>query len=242
MQTQTEALVIAVLMHLLAAYAVVAAPSLGRIWYEKARRRIAAGVRGAKVRLYREIVVEQIITTGLVLLLWRSGLSATSLGLVAPRSWLWTMTALFTIVGLLAWSSLLLRPKAAKIREKVRDRIGVLLPDTHQERFWFGAVSVGAGVSEELVFRGFLLVYFSFYLPHLNTAEKVLLTSLVFGFAHIYQGWKGVVGAGILGLVLAGLYLTTGSLLLPVVIHAAADYRALLIFPPSAAIAVESRA
>ncbi len=32
----------------------------------------------------------------------------------------------------------------------------------------------------------------------------------------------------------AGLYLMTGSLLLPIVIHAAVDYRVLLIFPPAA--------
>ncbi len=194
MQTKTDAVVILVLVHLLAAYAVVAAPSLGRIWYEKARRRIAASVRGAKVRLYREIVAEQIITTGLVLLLWRSGLSGTSLGLIAPRSWAWTMTAVFLIVGLLAWSSLQLRPKAEKIKENLQNSIGALLPGSHQERFWFGAISLGAGISEELVFRGFLLFYFSLYLPHLNTPEKVLLTALVFGFAHIYQGWKGAIG------------------------------------------------
>ena len=223
-----------VLAHLLAAYTVLAAPWLGYVWYQRARRQIAAGVPDAKVRLYRELVVEQVITTGVVLVLWRGGLSATSLGLVAPRSWAWTGTALFVIVGALVWSSLQLRPKARKIREKLQNSIGALLPDSHQERFWFGAISVGAGISEELVYRGFLLLYLNLYLPHLNTAERVLLTSLSFGLGHIYQGWKPAIGTGILGIALAGLYLMSGSLLLPMLVHAAMDWWGLLIFPPVA--------
>lgn len=226
---------IVVLIHLSAAYAVLAAPWLSCVWYQKVRRQLAAGVPDAKLRFYRELVVEQIATTGLILLLWRSGrISASSLGLVAPRSWVWTMIVLFVIVGALVWSSLRLRPKGEKLRKKFQDSVGALLADSSQERTWWGAVSVGAGISEELAFRGFLLFYLSLYLPHLNTTERVLLTSLCFGLAHIYQGWKPAVGAGILGLALAGLYLMSGSLLLPVLVHAAVDWRVLLIFPPHA--------
>jgi len=233
------------LAHLLAAYAVLAAPWLGHIWYQRARKRIAAGAPDAKVRLYRSLVVEQIITAGVVLTLWGSGqVPATRLGLVAPRLWGWNMAALAVIVGALAWSSLRLRPKAAKIRKQLQDSVGALLPDSRQERLWWGMVSVGAGISEELVFRGFLLYYFTAYVPQMNTPEKVLLASLVFGLAHIYQGWRGAISAGILGLVFAGLYVMTGSLLLPIVIHAAVDSRALLIFPPdtSAEMAMEGNA
>jgi membrane protease YdiL (CAAX protease family) len=233
-----------ILTHLLAAYAVLAAPWLGYIAYQRARRQIAAGLPDAKIRLYREIVVEQILTTGVVLVLWRGGLAPASLGLVAPRSWGWNITALLVVVGLLVWSSLRLRPKAERIREKVKDSFGTLLPRSHQERFWFGAISLGAGVSEELVFRGFLLYYLGVYMPHINTLERVVLISLFFGLAHIYQGWAGAAAAGTLGLVLAGLYLLTGSLFLPMAIHALVDMRVLLIFPPDAspAIAVESHA
>ena len=229
--------------HLLAAYAVLAGPLLGYFAYQKARKKIASGARHAKVGLYREIVAEQVITTGAILLLWRSGLSSSSLGLIPPRSWVWTMAALSVIVVALAWSSLRLRPRAEKIRAKLKDSLGTLLPDSREERFWFGAVSIGAGISEELAFRGFLLYYLSLYLPWLNTLERVLLVSISFGVAHIYQGWKGAVGAGTMGLILAVLYLASGSLLLPVLVHAAMDWRALLIFPPPASSAmVESHA
>lgn len=233
-----------VLAHLLAAYAVLAAPWLGYISFRRARRLIATGVPGAKVRLYREIVIEQILMTVVVVLLLRGGVSAASLGLVAPQSWAWNIAVFIVVIGLLAWSSLRLRPRADEIREKVKDSLGTLLPRSHQERFWFGAISFGAGVSEELVFRGFLLYYLSLYLPHLNTLERVLLISLSFGLAHIYQGRVGAIAAGTLGVVFAGIYLVTGSLLLPMALHAVVDARALLIFQPesSAAIVAQSHA
>jgi membrane protease YdiL (CAAX protease family) len=228
-----------IVMHLLAAYAIVGGPILGHFWYQRVRRQIAAGIPDAKVRLYRELVIEQTITAAAVLAVWRMGaIPAASLGLVAPRSWALSIGVFVAVVGVLVWSSLRLRPKADKLRKKVQDSVGALIADSHQERTWWAAVSVGAGISEELVFRGFLLYYLSLYLPHLNTAERVLLVSFSFGLAHIYQGKSGAIGTGIVGLVLAGLYLLTGSLLLPVVIHALMDARALLIFPPNVARAI----
>lgn len=232
-----------VLAHLLAAYAVLAAPWLGWMWYQRARKRLARGAPDAKRRLYRSLVIEQIATVAVFLVLWGvlwSGgrVSPASLGLTPPRSWAVTAAALFILVGVLAWSGLRLRPKADKLRKRLQDGIGLLIPDSRSERLWWGAVSVGAGVSEELLFRGFLLYYFTVYLPSMNTLEKVFLTSLVFGLGHAYQGWRGILGTGIAGLIFAGLYLLTGSLLLPVVIHAATDYRVLLIFPPPTSLMV----
>jgi membrane protease YdiL (CAAX protease family) len=225
------------LAHLLAAYAVLAVPWLGYISFRRARRQIAAGVTDAKVRLYREIAIEQILMTVVVLLLLRGGISAASLGLVVPRSWAWNIGVFVVVIGPLVWSSLRLRPRADEIREKVKNSVGALLPRSRQEQFWFGAISLGAGISEELVFRGFLLYYLSVHVPHINTPGKVLLISLSFGLAHIYQGRIGAIAAGTLGVVFAGIYLMTGSLLLPMALHAVVDARALLIFPPESSAA-----
>ena len=125
-----------VLVHATAASAVLAAPWVGYIGYRRARKRIAEGRPGAKVRLYRQTIVEQVVTAGVVLTLWASGrIPAASLGLVAPRSWAWNVALFVVAVGALVWSGLQLRPKAAKIRERVKDGVGVLLPESNQERF-----------------------------------------------------------------------------------------------------------
>jgi uncharacterized protein len=221
-----------VLTHVVALYAVVIAPWLGCFLFEQARRRIRAGDPLAKVTLYRLMVIEQVVGTMVVLWLCFSGAISTAyLGLGAPRS-AWLTTGLSAAIGtLLLWSGLRLRPKAHKIREKLKDRpTEILLPDTLTEQRWLATVSIGAGISEELIFRGFLFYYLSLWFPYINGLECALITSLTFGLGHLYQGWKGVVGTALVGLIMAGLYLLTGNLLVPVIAHATTDLRALLIF------------
>jgi membrane protease YdiL (CAAX protease family) len=127
-------------------------------------------------------------------------------------------------------SAIRLRPRAKEFREKLRDRGGVLLPDSPGEQRWFAAISIGGGISEELVYRGFLIYYLSTYIPQLSELEKALLTSLIFGMAHLYQGWRGVAAASLSGCILAGFYLLSGSLLLPILVHITGNMRVPMIF------------
>jgi membrane protease YdiL (CAAX protease family) len=147
------------------------------------------------------------------------------------RSLGWNTAVLLILVATLAISGLRLRRVAGNIRKRVQN-LAALLPNLHAERRWFVAVSLGAGIYEEIVFRGFLLYYLGLCFPHANVTGRVLLKSLFFGLSHLYQGWKGAVGAGILGLLFAGMYLMIGSLVMPMAVHAAIDLRTLLIFPP----------
>ena len=220
------------LTHLLAIYIVLVAPWLSRVLFERARKRVEAGDRLAKVRLYRPIVIDQIGSTALVVWLCFSGaIQFTKLGLGAPHSWPLSAGLAIALGGLLLWSGMRLQPKAQKIREKVKGHgIDLLIPNTMQEQRWMAAVSVGAGINEELIFRGFLFYYLALWFPHINVLECVLLTSLFFGTGHLYQGWKGVLSTGLVGLVFAFLYVLTGNLFAPMVLHAATDLRGLLIF------------
>ncbi len=224
------------LEHLLALYLIVVGPWLSCILYQKARRRLVAGDPLAKIKMYRATVADQVVSTCVVLGLWRwGGIPATNLGLGAPRSW-WLSGALTAVLGgLLLWSGIRLRQKAKKIRKKLKGRLDALFPDTVDEQRWFAAVSIGAGIAEELTYRGFLFYYASLWFPHINSLEKALLTSVIFGVAHIYQGWKSVLPTGLSGLILAGLYLLSGNLLLPIVVHALGDLRALAMAQPQAA-------
>lgn len=219
-----------ILTHLLAAYCIVAAPWLGRVLYQKTQKRVQGGDALAKIKLYRLLVIDQIISSVIALWLCFSGaIPATRLGLGAPRSWWLTAALSGIIVALLVWSSFSLRKKGPKVREKLK-HAEALLPATAPERHWFAAVSVGAGISEELLFRGFLFYYFALWFPHIHAWENALLTSLFFGMGHLYQGWKGVASTGVAGLIMAGLFLLNGNLLLPMIVHAVGDLRVLLIF------------
>jgi uncharacterized protein len=221
-----------ILMHLLAAYAVVAAPWLGRVLYQRTLRRIREGDPLAKIKMYRMIVTDQVITTALLLWLGLSGaILPARLGLGAPRSWWLSAGLTVMLAGLLIGSGFSLRRGREQILKKLK-RAEALLPFTLDERRWFAAISIGAGISEELLFRGFGFYYLSLWFLHINLLECTLVTSLVFGLGHLYQGWKGILSTGVTGLIMAGLYVLSGNLLLPVVFHAIADYRVLLFFPP----------
>ncbi|MGY1685968.1 CPBP family intramembrane glutamic endopeptidase [Geodermatophilus sp. SYSU D00867] len=109
-----------------------------------------------------------------------------------------------------------------------------LLPRSRSERRLFTVVGVTAGVCEEWLYRGFFLAVVAAVGGGLPHAVLVAVAAVAFGLAHAYQGVGGVVLTGVLGGVFAALYLETGSLLLPVLLHAAVDLRFLLV--PSSAL------
>jgi len=92
-----------------------------------------------------------------------------------------------------------------------------LIPHSAKEGQLFNALSVTAGICEELLYRGFLIAYFGAFV------EAVVLSSIAFGFGHMYQGKIGIVKTGGIGLALAGLYVLTGSLWAPMVLHVLVD-------------------
>jgi len=110
-----------------------------------------------------------------------------------------------------------------------------LLPETSQERRWFAAISITAGVCEEVLCRGFL-IGFLMRMPgglHLPISVALVLSAVIFGLNHIYQGKTGLISTTLSGLAFGGLFLLTGSLLLPMLFHAAADLQGLFILRPS---------
>jgi membrane protease YdiL (CAAX protease family) len=93
-----------------------------------------------------------------------------------------------------------------------------LLPHNQQELRIFLLLSATAGIAEEILFRGFLIWYLSQFG---NTAFAVLVSSLIFAVAHAYQGLKAVAVIFPISLVFVFLYLYSGSLLPPILLHAA---------------------
>jgi uncharacterized protein len=126
------------------------------------------------------------------------------------------------------------RPGEARHAEPPGHAALAVLPRSRSERHLFALVGVTAGVCEEWLYRGFFLAVVAALVPGLPTVGLVLVAGVGFGLAHAYQGLSGVLTTGVLGGVLAGLYLATGSLLLPVLLHAAIDLRFLLV--PSSAL------
>jgi len=78
-----------------------------------------------------------------------------------------------------------------------------------------GIALVIGGIAEELVFRGFLIGWSCRLMGEQTVLPAMVLSSALFGFSHLYQGLAGVVETGIIGVLLATLYVGVGRRLLP---------------------------
>lgn len=71
------------------------------------------------------------------------------------------------------------------------------------------------GVIEELVFRGLVIGWGTALFGERAAVPLLLLSSAVFGLAHLYQDWGGVISTGLTGLAFGSIYLAAGRKLLP---------------------------
>lgn len=219
-----------ILMTLLALYLIAVQPFLGKRSYERLLRDVAADPR-ARLRYFRRIVVTQwglVLAVGLMFALRRAPLA--DLGFRLPKFELFSLAASFgLVVGLLF--SIALGAVSTKYRAKIRAQLKPaegLLPTTPAERRWYAAVALTAGLCEEVLYRGFLIYYIvQIAAPFSPLVVAGLLAAVLFGLAHLYQGLRGILSAGLLGLFFVGIYLFTGSLLFPMAIHALTDLRVL---------------
>jgi uncharacterized protein len=121
------------------------------------------------------------------------------------------------------------------LEPKQLEPLRFFLPSSIVERRWFAALSLTAGFSEELLFRGFLLRYLHTSPLHLPFFWAALASALIFGAHHVYQGRQGFLSTAALGLVFIAVLLVTGSLWAGMIYHAATDLSILLYWRPKPA-------
>jgi membrane protease YdiL (CAAX protease family) len=169
------------------------------------------------------------ISVGLIVAIGAlAGHTATSIGLQSPHD-PWVTTQLVgQIALLLVITTLLMRhPRFLDpLRRQARGFLA-LLPRTREERLTFAMLAVTAGICEEVVFRGFGFAYVRFLWPGVTDGWLIVITSVVFGLAHLYQGPRGVLLTGLAGAVFASMTVETGSLLPAIAVHAMVDLRIL---------------
>ena len=88
---------------------------------------------------------------------------------------------------------------------------------------------VVVAISEETIFRGYLMLRFSRVLH--SRAWAVVLSALVFAIGHGYEGGAAVVTIGLTGVAFALVYLWRRSLVAVVIMHFALDFVALVVAP-----------
>ena len=208
------------------AFIIVVILPISAVW---GRRHFLARVRlepDLRRRQYQSTIAVQWSLVAITLAAWFAvGRERSGIGLHLPLG-LQTLVGLaITAAALVAlqrqWVSVRRGGEAAL--ESLRAQIGeneVLMPRTPREARWFRALAVTAGICEELLYRGFLIAYLG---SVLGIWLAVVAAAVLFGLAHTYQGGanalKGIVFALLLGL----LYVGCGTLLWPMILHAALD-------------------
>ena len=197
-----------------------------------------------RISLYASTIAMQWLLVAVVG--WRAfarGLTAQDLGLTVPAFWRAALiaVAVTALLCLNQWASL---RRIASLPYEQRGFVfqftEKIMPRSGRESLVFSALACTAGLSEEFIYRGFLLAvffraFFNSGLPTLSssfsTIIAVLLSSAVFAIGHLYQGWRGVVTTFVAGLLFAGIRIWSHSLFPPMTAHIAVDLMAGLYAP-----------
>lgn len=107
--------------------------------------------------------------------------------------------------------------------QKVSERLAPLVPVTTRERKFWACTALTAGFTEELLFRGFVFYALGALFPALPAIGVLLISTVLFGLGHLYQGPKEALQPMALGLVFGALYLAFGTIWPCVVLHVLQD-------------------
>jgi uncharacterized protein len=200
----------------LATYLVLAIPLAGLASRRELARRLTRE-SGLRLTLYRRTINRQwLLAAASIALVGLAKLPVSRLGLRAGR--LSAMNGASCGVVAIAAVALTLTLR----RNPGSQSTAGLLPVTPDERRLYVAVAFTAGGAEELLFRGFLLLYLTGALGW-PWPVAALASSVAFGLGHLHQGARTALTAGAIGYGFAGIYLLTGSLLMPMLLHIALD-------------------
>lgn len=185
-----------------------------------------AGHPVERVRFYRETMAVEWLFLILLIAAWFDfGRPIADLGFVrstGPGFWAGAVFCIAATAYLFyAWRSM----KKATAEEKAKHAASFgdlvhFVPHNRRELNNFYAISVTAGIVEEIVYRGFVIWYLGQVMP---VWGAVVVSSVAFGLGHSYQGASGAVRTGLVGLAFGVLYVVTGSIWIPIIAHAVLD-------------------
>lgn len=212
--------------HLFVILFVVIYPIAGFIGFRRLVKRVEGGAVVNRADLFRGTAIGHWILFLIALLLWNSlERPWSALGIEAGVD-LWFFAALgLTIAGIVILLVQLRQVASSRRTDlaKIKAAFGkaaLIVPQNGNELTRFYLLSITAGIVEEILWRGFLLWYLTQFMPLWAAA---IVSSVGFGLAHAYQGVAHVPKIALVGGAFAGLYILSGSIWLPMLLHAAVD-------------------
>ena len=178
-----------------------------------------------RLALYASTIAFQwVIAAVAVWRAWARGLRLADLGLVHQRSLRVLIAAGIGAVtlGTFQWLNLRrvghMKSNAPSLMRRLAERI---LPRSTKELSLYLVLALTAGICEEFLYRGFTMAALA--RVGLPTWSAILLSSVLFGLAHLYQGRPGLVSTLVIGIVFGTARTVYDSLLPAAAWHAAFD-------------------
>jgi uncharacterized protein len=202
----------------------VVIPWRGRVRLQRLLSMPAFATRD-KLILYGSTIVFQWALT--LMVVWRCslrGLTLTDLGFSQQvHSELLFMTVAGAIfLGSFQWFNLRrVSRMSGPVPDFMRKLAERVLPAGKWEFIPYCALAITAGICEEILYRGFAMSALT--RVGISSWAVVILTSILFGLAHTYQGRSGVFGTGIMGLVFGSVRILTASLFPVMIWHSVVD-------------------
>jgi len=189
------------------------------------------GAGGSFTLLATTTIIRNLALVALIaFFLWRNGESPERIGWTPKHEWtdivlgVLLFPLVFFAAGLL--NNLLQR---AGFSGPSAPAMATLIPRGEAEFALAILLVIIVAISEEFIFRGYLIRRFASITRHVGWA--VLLSSIIFALGHGYQGAAGVISIGFIGLVFALVYVWRGSLMAPVIMHFLQDFTAIVGLP-----------
>jgi len=212
--------------HLLFLIIAIVFPTSSYFSYMALLRRVDAGEQIDRSKLYLQTAAGHWVLFGATIVLW----------IGADRSWEtlgfgWQTDKLFfvgvalalVVIGFLWGQARQVSKANASDLARFRQQFGrahLLVPRNGNELGRFYGLALTAGIVEEVLWRGFLIWYLGYFMPLWAAA---VLSTIGFGVAHSYQGIANVPKITIVGAAFTGIYLLTGSLWIPMILHTVID-------------------
>ena len=117
----------------------------------------------------------------------------------------------------------------AEVGLPMSGEISLLIPEDTTGRIVWILLSFTAGFCEEAAFRGYLMTRLRLIGNFQNWVIPTIVSAIVFGACHAYQGLPGIIVISVYGAMFSWLYIRTGSIWPPVIAHFFLDFIALFI-------------
>lgn len=188
-----------------------------------------------KTSWYRQSMLwSWIPTLVIVAVLMLDGYSLDSLGLdyINPgkhgmKSWIVILTLISYILYLcyLVYNIISIKFDKVKRRhyaEKIPDELLFALPVSKKEKREWKLLSLSAGITEEIQYRGYLFFALQLLFPNISIWMVLAVSSVAFGIGHIYQR-KEVYKPLLAGIYFGFLYIVLGSVIPVIIVHVLQD-------------------